>query len=109
MNLKEYISNKENNALELVRCGSCQNALIHCGKYEIVQLGQIEGVLCETCKKSDRKLRIASKVSDDGKRISQITVQELLLEPQQIQQKQQQQQIQQPPNNNNKKQEKNSK
>ncbi len=81
MNLKEFISNKENNALELVKCGSCRNALVHAGKYEIVKLGQVEGILCETCKHTDRKLTIASKVSDDGKSISQITVQQLLLEP----------------------------
>lgn len=82
MNLKEYLSKKDNNADELlVRCGSCQNALVHGGKYEIVQLGQVEGVLCETCKHTDRKMRIATKVSDDGKRVIQIPVENLLLEP----------------------------
>jgi hypothetical protein len=65
--LQEFISKSEGQANELIRCGSCQNILLYCGKYEIVQVGEgeekEEGVLCETCRTNNRKLEIVTIIS----------------------------------------------
>ena len=62
MTLKKFLSKYEDLAKELVRCGSCGNSLIHCGKYEIVSLlnGKVESILCETCKKNGRKIELVT-------------------------------------------------
>lgn len=65
--LQEFISKSGGQANELIRCGSCQNILLYCGKYEIVQVGggeeKEEGVLCETCRTNNRKLEIVTIIS----------------------------------------------
>ena len=64
--LQEFISKSEEQANELIRCGSCQNILLYCGKYEIVQVGEEEkeeGILCETCRTNNRKLEIVTIIS----------------------------------------------
>ncbi|HET9805837.1 MAG TPA: hypothetical protein VFP49_02895 [Nitrososphaeraceae archaeon] len=65
--LQEFISKSEGQANELIRCGSCQNILLHCGKYEIVQVGEgeekEEGILCEICRTNNRKLEIVIIIS----------------------------------------------
>jgi hypothetical protein len=60
--LQEFCSKSKELANELVRCGSCQNILLHCGEYEIVKIEKYdeEGILCETCKKNNRKLEIVT-------------------------------------------------
>lgn len=56
VSLKEFCSKSNNKELanETVRCGSCQNILLHCGKYDIIKVDKDgnEGLLCETCKKN---------------------------------------------------------
>jgi hypothetical protein len=65
--LQEFISKSEGQANELIRCGSCQNILLYCGKYEIIQVGEgeekEEGILCETCRANNRKLEIITIIS----------------------------------------------
>ena len=63
--LQEFCSKSKELANELVKCGSCQNILLHCGEYEIVKIEKYdeEGILCETCKKNNRKLEIVTIIS----------------------------------------------
>ena len=63
--LQEFCSKFKDLANELVRCGSCQNILLHCGEYEIVKIEKYdeEGVLCETCRKNNRTLEIVTIIS----------------------------------------------
>jgi hypothetical protein len=64
--LQEFISKSEGHANELIRYGACQNILLYCGKYEIVQVGEgeeKEGILCETCRTNNRKLEIVTIIS----------------------------------------------
>jgi hypothetical protein len=65
--LQEFISKSEGQANELIRCGSCQNILLYCGKYEIVKVGEgeekEEGILCEICRTNNRKLEIVTIIS----------------------------------------------
>lgn len=63
--LQEFCSKSKELANELIKCGSCQNILLHCGEYEIVKIEKYdeEGILCETCKKNNRKLEIVTIIS----------------------------------------------
>lgn len=60
--LEEFCSKYTREANEKVRCGSCQNILLHCGYYEIVKVEKYdeEGILCETCKKNGREIEIVT-------------------------------------------------
>lgn len=75
MNLQEFINKNKDIANQYLKCGGCDNELLHCGKYEIVKVGigkgkkSEEGLLCETCKNTDRKLVNLVKISDDNNHV----------------------------------------
>lgn len=74
--IKNYIDNSDpddDNALSNIRCGSCNNSLIHCGNYTISTLeGGYEGLLCQDCLRLGRKVSNAIIISEDGNKISYI-------------------------------------
>jgi hypothetical protein len=100
MTLKTFLDKYEDLAKELVRCGSCQNILLHSGeKYEIVKIGgqdgQEEGILCETCKRNKRNVEMVTRIStteDNKNHVFQIPITQLNLQQEQEQEEEQEQQ-----------------
>ena len=76
--IKHFLNKHEDLAKELVRCGSCSNSLVHCGKYEIVKVNNYnEGILCETCKNNNRELVFVTRISDDNNHVFQVPISQL--------------------------------
>lgn len=76
MNIKSFIDNSDpddDNALSDIRCGSCNNSLVHCGNYSISTLegGKFEGILCQDCLRLGRKVLNAIVITE-GNKISYI-------------------------------------
>ena len=68
MSIRKFLNKYEDLAKELLRCGSCQNILLHSGnKYKIVKIGKTneEGIICETCQQNNRNIELATRISDD--------------------------------------------
>ena len=72
MSLHEFIKKNRKEFASELRCGSCGNSLQQCGKYEIVKVGlgqgkrSEEGILCETCNKSGRKLKNVTRIIESA-------------------------------------------
>jgi hypothetical protein len=80
LKLKEFCSKSSVLTNELVRCGSCGNSLLHCGKYELVHVNNNkdnEGLLCETCKKNNRDLEMVTRISEDNNHVFQVPISQL--------------------------------
>lgn len=69
MKLQEFIKQKEDIAKETVRCGGCQNIMLHAGKYEIITIADQEALLCQTCKKNKIEPASVSIISEDNNHV----------------------------------------
>ena len=69
LKLKEFIDNLPAVAedQDLIRCSSCNNALIHCGAFKIETYKDMEGLLCQDCLRTGRLIENAIIIHDDNK------------------------------------------